>query len=288
MKSHHVRHLFWLMMATLFISTSGSLGRYIDMPTPVTIWWRSSLAAVFLGVFCLLKGIKLNSVARKDYRSLFLSSVFMGLHWITYFYALQLSSVAIGMLSLFTFPTIIAFLEPYFSNVKFDPFHIVLGIMVIIGIYILAPDFDFNDTQLQGLLWGLFSALCYALRTLLLKNQASRYSGTLIMFYQVMILTILLGPFLLFLDASNIKTQFPYVLLLAVLTTAIGHSLFVRSLGYFKVSTASIIGSIQPIFGILIAFVFLDEVPKWNAFWGGFLILTAAIIESTRSKKQMK
>lgn len=29
----HLQHLLWLTLATIFISTSGSLGKYIDMPT---------------------------------------------------------------------------------------------------------------------------------------------------------------------------------------------------------------------------------------------------------------
>jgi len=44
----------------------------------------------------------------------------MGGHWITYFYALKLSNVAIGMLSLFAYPIFTALLEPFFIKVKFD------------------------------------------------------------------------------------------------------------------------------------------------------------------------
>ena len=45
----------------------------------------------------------------------------MGGHWITYFYALKFSNVAIGMLSLYTFPVMTALLEPFFIKVKLDP-----------------------------------------------------------------------------------------------------------------------------------------------------------------------
>ena len=75
------------------------------------------------------------------------------------------------------------------------------------------------------------------------------------------------------------------MLLLALLTTAIGHSLMVHSLQFFSVSTASIISSVQPIFGSILAFFFLKEVPTWNTFLGGSLILATVIIESIRSKK---
>lgn len=282
----HLNHLLWLTVATIFISTSGALGRYIDMPTPVIIWWRSALAAIFLFLFCYYKGINLKIENNKDRWTFVLASIFMGAHWITYFYALKLSNVALGMLSLFTFPVLIALLEPLFTKVKFDPIHIVLGIIVLIGIYILAPDFDLKSSQLQGIFLGLLSALCYALRILILKNKVVKYNGTMLMFYQVVILAILLVPALFLLDTENIRTQYPYVLLLALLTTAIGHTLFINSLKYFKASTASIIGSSQPIFGIIIAYFFLNEIPTIHTFVGGALILSTVVIESIRSKNK--
>ena len=281
----HYNHLLWLTVATIFISTSGALGKFIDMPTPVIIWWRSSLAGVFLLLFCLLKKINLKINTGRDRWTFFLASIFMGAHWITYFYALKLSNVAIGMLSLFTFPVIIALLEPIFTRIKFDPIHIVLGIIVLIGIYFLSPDFDLKSSQLQGILLGILSAICYSLRILILKMHAPNYNGTMLMFYQVAILTVVLFPSLYFLDGSNIETQYPYVLLLALITTAIGHTLFINSLKYFKASTASIIGSTQPVFGIIIAYFFLNEIPTLHTFVGGSLILATVFIESIRSKR---
>ena len=94
----------------------------------------------------------------------------MAAHWVTYFYALKLSNVALGLLSLYTFPIITALLEPVFLKVKFNPIYIVLGVMVLTGIYILVPELDLNNSQLKGVLFGLFSALCYAIRILILKQ----------------------------------------------------------------------------------------------------------------------
>lgn len=282
----HLNHLLLLTVATLFISTSGALGKFIDMPTPVIIWWRSALAAIFLLVFCIYKGINLKINNGKDRWTFFIAALFMGAHWVTYFYALKLSNVAIGMLSIFTFPVIIALLEPLFSKIRFDPIHIVLGFIVLIGIYILAPEFDLESSQLQGVLFGVLSALCYALRILILKGHVAQYNSTMLMFYQVAIITVVLAPVLYFMDTSNITTQYPYVILLALLTTAIGHTMFVNSLKYFKASTASIIGSAQPVFGIIIAYFYLNEIPTIHTFVGGALILATVVIESIRSKKK--
>ena len=285
MKNSHYKQLLLLNIATLFISTSGALGKFIDMPTPVIVWWRSFLALVFLFIFCRYKKINLKINSKKDGFTFILSALFMGGHWITYFFALKLSNVAIGMLSLYTFPVITALLEPFFVKVKLDPIHIFLGGLVLFGIYILAPEFSLESSHIQGIGLGLTSALCYALRILILKQHVSNYNGTMLMLYQLLVLTIVLSPFLFLMDNTGITTQWPYVTILALVTTALGHTLFIHSLKHFSVSTASIMTSALPVYGILIAFLFLKEIPNKNVFIGGLLIISTVIIEGIRSQK---
>lgn len=285
MKSSAVKHLFELNLATVFISTSGALGKFIDMPTPVIIWWRSALAIVFLFGFIRYRKIKFNLYSGREAVVILISGVLLGAHWITYFYALKLSNVAIGMLSLFSFPVITALLEPLFTKIKLDKVHILLGIMVLLGIFFLTPDFNIESSHVQGILLGLLSAILYALRILISKQLVTKYNGTLLMFYQLFILSIILLPVLALMDTSTIETEWPFVIILALMTTAIGHTMLVHSLKHFSGSTASIISSAQPVFGIIIAYFFLNEIPTKHTFFGGLIILSTVVIESIRSQR---
>jgi drug/metabolite transporter (DMT)-like permease len=285
MENSHLKNISGLLLATLFISTSGVLGKYIAMPTEVIIWFRASLAMVFLYIFCRFKKIDLKIKSPKDYKPFLISGVLMAAHWITYFYALKLSNVALGILSLFTFPILITLLEPLFLKVKFNPIYILFGLMVLTGLYIITPEFNIESSQVKGILFGILSAFCYSIRILILKQHVANYNGTMLMFYQTVITTVLLLPVLFIMDLSALKSQFPYLLLLALLTTAVGHSLMLHSLKFFSASTASIISSLQPVFGIILAFIFLSETPTTNTFFGGSLILLTVVIESFRSKK---
>jgi len=248
MQNNNLKNLFWLLVAVFLVSTSGVLGRYIALPTEIIIWFRSFLAAIFLYVFLRFKKTDLRVQQQKEYLPFFIGGVFMALHWVTYFYALKLSNVGLGMLSLYTFPVIIALLEPLILKVKFQGIHVFFGILILVGLYILTPKFDIESTQVKGILFGVFSAFCYAFRILILKKHAANYDGTVLMFYQVIIVSILLLPTLFFMDVSGLKTQWPYLLLLAFLTTAVGHSMMLHSLKFFSASTTSIISSLQPIF----------------------------------------
>lgn len=285
MKNQHTNHLLLLGFATLFISTSGVLGKYINLPTPLIIWFRSVLAALFLFLFCKYRKLNIKLRSKKDTPTIVFGGMLLGIHWVTYFLALKFSNVAVGMLSMFTFPVITAFLEPLFTKSKLNPIHIVLGFMVLLGIYILAPEISFKSSYFQGILLGVFSAICYTLRNLILKRHVTSYDGTVLMMQQCIIVSVLLIPVLYNLDIPQTKTQLPYLLILGLITTALGHSLFISSLKHFSVSTASIIGSAQPIFGIIMAYFFLNEIPTSNTFIGGALILATVVIESVRSRK---
>ena len=285
MKNSHLKHIAELNLAVLLISTSGVLGRYISMPPPITIWLRCLLAALFLGVFIWYKKIDLRVANKKDWKTIIFSGLFFGAHWITYFYALQLSNVAIGMLSLFTYPVITALLEPLFFKTKLNNKHVFLGIVVLIGIYFLTPEFNLSNNYTKGVVFGVISSVFYALRNILLKKKISSYNGSMLMFYQMIIVTLVLWPAFFIFDVNPIANDVPALLVLALVTTSIGHTLFVMSFKNFSISTASIMSSVQPIYGVIFGFLFLSEIPASKTLIGGFLILTTVVIESINSRK---
>lgn len=269
----------------LFISTSGALGRYIALPVPVIIGLRALLALGFLYIYCKLKGISLR-LDKKDALAIIGSGFFMGLHWITYFYALKLSSVAIGMLSMFTYPILTAFLEPLLLKTKLQKIHLFLGILVLAGIYFLVPNFNFQDSNTLAVGIGMLSALCYALRNLILKRSAGSYNGSMLMYYQMVIVSVIIIPIAFSLFPITIEEVFGEwigITALALVTTAIGHTIFLNSFKHFSITTVSILSSIQPVFGIIIGAIFLKEFPEATTLIGGALILTSVVIESVRS-----
>lgn len=209
----------------------------------------------------------------------------MGTHWITYFTALKLSNVAIGMLSVFTYPVLTAFLEPLILKNKFKNSNLILGLMVLIGIYFLVPEFSLENDHLKAIGFGVFSAFCYAIRNIYMKQKSSEYEGSILMVYQLVIVSILLIPVFFMYDMTGLQASLPAVLILAFLTTATGHTLFIYSFRNFTISTASIISSVQPVYGIIIGMIILGEYPEMTTLIGGALILGTVLIESIRTYK---
>ena len=284
-KKQYLKNLVQLNFAVLIISTSGTLGRYIELSVPVIIFLRAFIGGSFLYIFCKWKKLSFK-INVKDYKTIFFSGVLMGMHWITYFISLKLSSVAIGMLSVFTYPIITSFLEPIMLNSKFKKSNLLLGLMVLIGIYFLAPEISMKNDQFIAVGFGVFSALCYSIRNIYMKAKSSEYEGSILMVYQLIIVSVLLSPVFYFYDVNGLGVSLPAILILALLTTAIGHTLFVYSFRNFSISAASIISGVQPIYGIIIGMIVLGEYPGVRTIIGGSVILGTVLIESVRSFKE--
>ena len=280
-----LQQLLEINFAIFLISTSGALGRFVSMPPPITIWWRCLSALLFLLLYCWWKKIDLKFNPAQDGGLIFLSGILMAGHWVFYFYSLQLSNVAIGMLSLFTYPVLTALLEPVVLRTPFQWTHLGMGFLILLGIFFLAPEFDLQNSHTQAVGFGILSALCYSFRNLMMKKKVAQFSGSMLMVYQVLTVVILLWPLFFLLDGSAIQSEWPAIIALGLFTTAIGHTLFVQSFKNFSITQASIISSSMPIYGILIGLLFLGEIPNWNSIIGGALIIATVIWESLRMRK---
>lgn len=273
-----------LNLAMLLVSTSGVLGRAVTLPPVVTIGWRALLAVGFLFIFLKWKRISLK-IDREDRFKVILGGILMGIHWVAYFKALQLSNVAIGMLTIFTYPALTSILEPLLLKLPFQKIHLFLGLLVLAGIAFLIPDLDFENEYTQAVAFGLGSALAYALRNILMKKQVEKYHGSLLMTYQALIIGIALIPLSFQTSVEALQENLIWLLALALLTTALGHTLFLLTFRHFSITTASIISSVQPVYGIALGILLLGEMPQWSTIIGGVLIISAVIIESLRNVK---
>jgi drug/metabolite transporter (DMT)-like permease len=65
------------------------------------------------------------------------------------------------------------------------------------------------------------------------------------------------------------------LIILGVFCTALAHALFINSLKSIRAQLAGVIAALEPVYGILFAFVLLGEKPSWTMLSGGALILAS-------------
>lgn len=275
-----------LYLSVFLLSLNGLFARSIDLDSTSITQLRSVIAAVALAT---LAGLQHRSLKVQP-RSLMLVyglGILLGLHWITYFQAMQSSSVAVGILALFTHPVFTVLLEPVFQGRKPEIRDLLAAVVVALGISIMVSGQLGGSEQLSteqirtGVVWGVISALLFALRNTTQKYCLHHVSSTSLMFHQTSVIALMLAVFC---DWSDVATMPPVnwglLILLGVFCTAGAHTLVSISLKHLAAKTVALISCLQPVLAALLAWLILAEKPALQVLLGGAIIVTVAAYES--------
>ncbi len=204
-------------------------------------------------------------------------------HWVTFFKSIQVSTVAVGLLAYSCYPVFTVIIEPLLFKEKLNRMNLVLAALSLGGAFLIVPRFSLTDVVYQGVVWGLVSGLSFALLTIFNRRLALVYSSMAIAFIENLSAAIFLLPFV-FVYYPNILTAKDVILLafLGVVCTAGSHSLFINGLRRIRAQTASIISTLEPVYGIALAYLILEEVPSSRTLEGGLVIVGAALMISVR------
>lgn len=143
-----------------------------------------------------MTGGKLSLARKKDYFIGIGLGILMAAHWVSYFAAMQYSSVSVGMIALFTFPVITVLIEPFFEGIRLVWQDILSALVVFIGIFLIVPEVSLENDVTLGILVGILSAVLYAFRNLCHRKYFSHYSGSLAMAYQTLVIFFCLSFFI--------------------------------------------------------------------------------------------
>ncbi|TGL26304.1 EamA/RhaT family transporter [Leptospira bourretii] len=261
--------------------------KLLPFPAVTIISGRALFSVLILGLFFWLRGKSVSYRSFKDFLSVFGIGILFALHWVTYFHSIQVSTVAVGMLSLFTYPVFSAILEPLFGGKRPDPFAFFIACFSFFGLFLIVPDLSWDNQMFQGVVWGVVSAVLYAIRNLLTKEMHVHYPSSQILFTQLIATSLVLLPFAdgLFVMLAEPK-YLVFQVVLAGVFTSLAHTIWIRSLSNLSVTTAGTLSTLSPIYGSLAAWYFLGEVPPNRLWLGGGVILFCAILEVFRKQAE--
>lgn len=277
------RNLLEVNAAVLLWSGTALFAKLIPLPVPLIILGRSAVAVLALAVFLRLTGQRYRLNSRRDVAGVLLIGVFLGIHWLSYFQAIRVSTVAVGIIALHTYPILTILLEPLFFRERLQWVDVWCGLAVMAGILVLVPEFRLDSDVTQGVLWGVFSAVFFALRNLLTRAYVRRYSGSTLMFYQVLVIAVLMIPYALARPPVADARSLGLLALLGVGFTALPQTLFTSGHAHLKAKTVSIIATLLPVYGAISAFLLLGEVPSGRTIVGGVIVVGTVVVETLRS-----
>ncbi len=273
--------------AVLLFGVAGLFGKFLDLSPFVIVGGRTLFASLVL--FLLLRVFKIGFgiKRRADLLGFILMGMVLALHWVTFFHSIQISTVAIGLLTFATFPIFVTFLEPFFFGERIRLRDILVSIIVFFGLALVAPEFDLSNRLTLGVLWGTLAGFTFAILSVLNRKYVARYPALTITFYQNAVACLLLLPLVGGSAEALSAGQLGQLILLGVVFTALAHSLFVRGMRAIKAQLASIITCLEPVYGILFALALLNEVPSLREILGGVVII-GAIVFATKKGSNAK
>lgn len=269
-----------LHFAVLLFGFAGLFGKWVAIPSEFIVLGRTFFASLGIGIWFMIRPGAFLFPIGKDRLTFLLSGSLLAFHWLAFFKSIQLSSVAIGLLTFSSFPLFVILLAPFTTKEAFSLKEVGVVILILIGTALLLPWDHLEGNLLWGIVWGLLAGFSFALLNIVNKGLVSRYTSLHITFYQCLVATVVLIPFSLSASILPTGAQIGLLLLLGILFTAVAHSLYIFSMKGLRTQLVSITACMEPVYGILAAFLLLGEKPAWTVLVGGGLILLATLLAS--------
>ena len=281
------RHYAHLHFIVILLGFTAILGALISIDAIPLVWFRMFLAAIGLFIYLKYKRISI-SLTLKEQIHLYAIGLLVALHWVTFFHAIKVSNVSVT-LGVFASTTLFtSFLEPFLQKRKVLWLEVLIGLVIIGGIYLI---FQYEMEYVEGILFSLLSAFLNGLFVVLNRNISRRWNPALISFYEMIggflgisLLFIFSGTIFMHLTSLDLR-DFIWILILGFLCTSYAFAAIVEIMKELSAYTVVLAINLEPVYGIILAFFIFGEAERMS---GGFYLGTLIIIISVFSYPYLK
>ncbi|WP_408014812.1 MULTISPECIES: DMT family transporter [Robertmurraya] len=291
-----VNPYFILSVGVIAVSTSAIFVKVSQAPSEVIAFYRLFFSVIImLPVFLIKYASELRLITKRDWLFSLVAGVFLAFHFILWFESLNYTSVASSTV-LVTLQPLFAFVGTYvFFKERFSVRAIFCGVMAIIGSFIISwGDFKISGSALFGDILALIA--CALVTAYLMFGQSVRKRVSLITYtfvvYAISAITLFIYVLILGQPLMNYPTSdWLYFILLAIIPTLLGHTLFNWSIKWLSTSTISMAILLEPIGATILAYYLLNEKIMLTQILGGLIVMASLaffLIEGKMSKIKVK
>lgn len=208
----------------------------------------------------------------------------VGLHQLLWVNSVRFNGAGVATVLVYIQPTIVALISVRFLGETLDRNKIAALILTLFGIILVSQVYKPEALNLnwRGLLIGLGTAFTWAAYALLGRYLSLRYSAWTTLFYAFLFGALFLLPLQLFTqNLFSLGAQWSgwaILLFLSLGPTLGGFGLYTIGLSQVPASIVTLIGTLEPVFTILIAFFLFNERLDLAQLIGAGLILFSVII----------
>ncbi|WP_299017285.1 DMT family transporter [uncultured Polaribacter sp.] len=258
------------------------LGALITIDAIPLVWFRMSLAVIFIAIYFLWKRKSLK-IDGKAVLKFFFTGTVIALHWVFFFKAIKVSNVSVALVTMSTGAFFTSLLEPLFFRRRLKSIEIILGLLVIVGLYVI---FKFESQYTLGVIYALIASFLGALFAVLNGLFIKRYSAEIISLYQLFFGVVFISFYLLINDAftasffSIPKMDWLYLLILSSICTAYAFIASVKIMKYISPYTVMLTVNLEPIYAIILALLIFGEKEQMSKsfYVGAFIVLFVVLL----------
>ncbi|HMG67516.1 MAG TPA: EamA family transporter, partial [Chitinophagaceae bacterium] len=139
---------FQLHIAILLAGFTGVLGRLITLNEGLLVWYRLLISSVTMWIlFSLTK--KLQRISLKDILKLSGIGFLSAMHWVCFYGSIKYANISVGLICFSAVGFFTALFEPMIYRKRINGTEVLLGLIVIAGIYII---FHFDPKYKTGII----------------------------------------------------------------------------------------------------------------------------------------
>lgn len=291
-KSNDNKNLFILHLTVFIWGFTGILGALISIDAVQMVWYRVLIASISLFVYFLATKTNIK-VSKKQFFQFFFTGSIVALHWIFFFHSIKVANVSVSLICLSSVTLFIAILEPLIKKQKISKGDIFVGLLIILGIYLI---FKFETKYTTGIIFGLLSAVAASFFSTINSTLVQKSNPSIIGFYELSGAFFWITIYRLF-DKSLLTETFNlsptdwfYLMVLGTICTALAYVAGVavmRTLSAFRVA---LITNLEPVYGIILAFLLFGAKEQMSSgfYVGSLLILSAVFLYPIYKRRRNK
>lgn len=245
----------------------------VDIPPSHLVAMRVTLGAVVLVLFSTATGRF--TIPRRRWRGITLLGAILAAHWLSFFMALNLTTVAVTLAILYIGPVLAAVLSGPVLHERVSRHAFVgLAVAVVGTLFVIRPG---SGATVAGVVVAAISGALLAAMMLLGKPLAADLGGLVVATWELVVASVLLAPFMV--QAVRESGEYwPQFIVLGAVFTGLAGVVYWTSMRRLPVAVVSVIMYLEPASAVVWAALFLGEQPDPLTWLGVVLVVAAGTI----------